>query len=47
MVKERLSVTVDESVIEKLHEVMKKENRDMSNVVDTKLKKILGIVSNE
>lgn len=47
MVKVRLSVTIEETVMSKLHEIMKKENRDLSNVVDTKLKKILGVTSNE
>ena len=45
MEKVRLSVTVDPIVMEKLIEVQKKEDRDLSNVVNMKLKQILGVKS--
>ncbi len=43
MEKVRLSVTIDENVMKKLSKIQKKEDRDLSNVVNMKLKEILGV----
>ena len=45
MNKVRLSVTIDENVMNKLFYIQKKEDRDLSNVVNMKLKQILGVTS--
>ena len=45
MNKVRLSVTIDENVMAKLFSIQKKEDRDLSNVVNMKLKQILGVTS--
>ena len=45
MEKVRLSVTIDENVMSELIKIQEKEDRDLSNVVNMRLKKLVGIKS--